>query len=279
MANPPSPEVNTLDVDQRWTYANTFCATWQVIKFLSDLQPVNGDMELEDRNCDICREDFTTDFHRAVRLPCNHIFGKTCIERWLRPYASLEPSQGESGLSLGANSCPKCRRVFTPQQRAIDSLLGIEIRIRFWDLAYAHVGIALSEREAEAREDLLRYLGSYCGRGSDEFFPYFTEKIKTIVWAQNQLLRFSLSLKRYFLTGAQEHLRRRLEEIGRHGFPGRVRCWRNDHDELCFEVGHNWGTVQNSESDKSEEFEKSVEVEGAEESDVLTGGETEGSRR
>lgn len=263
------PEMNTLDVIEHLTYAKTSIETLRVIRFfLEDLKPVKtADIEPEDCTCAICTEDFTTDSHRAVRLPCNHIFGKTCIEQWLRPYASLKLIPGEvsiaSALSLGSHTCPQCRRVLFHRQRAIDSLTNIEMRIKFWDMAYAYVGIALSENERRAREDLLRYLGSYSERGSGTYYPYFhTGKHWMLYpgWLQNELLHYSLRLKNRPLTPRQEYLRQGLENNAKFGFVGGVRWWRNDQDELFYAVGPKvgWKTFQfqpikRDEGDENEE--------------------------
>ena len=255
--NAPGPDVITLDVDERFTYAKTSIDTLRVIRFfLEELKPVDAaDIEPEDCNCAICAETFTTDSHRAVRLPCNHIFGKTCIEQWLRPYASLimmpEDESRERGLSLGANTCPQCRRVFFPEQRAIDNLANIDMRIKFWDMAYAHVGIALSENERRGREDLLQYLGSYYARGSSVYYPFFhitKAWVPFPEWSQKRLLVFSLRLKSQSLTPEQENLRQRLENNARFGFPGGVRVWRDDQNEVFFAVG-----PENEERDERDE--------------------------
>ncbi|MCJ1425192.1 hypothetical protein MMC29_003080 [Sticta canariensis] len=261
----PGPAVVTLDVDEQYTYAQTSVETLRVIRFfLEELKPVNTeDIETEDGNCAICAEQFTTDSHRAVRLPCNHIFGKSCIEHWLRPYASLTIMPGdqsmEPALSLGANSCPQCRRVFFPKQGAIDSLPNLETRVKFWDMAYAHVGITLSENERRAREDLLRYLGSYPGRGLDVYYPYLdtgSQWQSSLGWHQHQLFIFSFGLRTQSLTPEQENLRQRLEDNARLNFPGGVRWWRNDQDELFFAVGR-----ENEERDEREESEEVTETE------------------
>ena len=242
----PGPAVITLDVHEQFTYARTSVETLRVIRFfLEELKPVNTtDIESEDSNCAICTEKFTTEAHRPVRLPYNHIFGKTCIEHWLRPYASLqvmpEDQSDERALSLGANTCPQCRRIFFPRHVAIDSLTDIEMRIKFWDMAYAHVGITLSGNERRAREDLLRYLGSYSARGLDVYYSYWHKGKgwqQSLGWHEQRLLDFSLRLATQSLTPEQENLRQRLEEIARVGFPSGVRWWRNDQDELFHAVG------------------------------------------
>lgn len=238
----PSPGVTTLDVYQHRTYALISTGTWKVIKFfLEELEPVNiWEIQPEDCDCDICTEDFTSDFHCPVRLPCNHIFGKSCIESWLRPYLSSKACSGQEIPSWGANSCPKCRRVFFPEHQSFgikDNLADIEIRIRYFDMVYAHIGIPLSQKEDQARADLLRYLGSYSTRHIDVYYPYWEFKsvrLMNTLWAQRRLLYFCCILKFKNLTPAQEDLRLRLEDIGRYGFPGEVRLWRNIHGELLY---------------------------------------------
>ena len=71
---PPGPKVNTLDIDPTLAYADTSSETcWIIGFFLKGLRPVEiAGLEPEDRNCPICAEDYRIDFHRAVRLPCNH---------------------------------------------------------------------------------------------------------------------------------------------------------------------------------------------------------------
>lgn len=244
--NDPGPDVTTLDVDEQLTYADIPIDTLRVIRFfLEELKPVDtADIEPNDCDCAICTETFTTDSHRAVRLPCNHIFGKGCIELWLRPYASLivmeEDDSLERALSLGANTCPLCRRVFFPTQTVVDNLTVIEMRVKFWDMAYQHVGIPLSENERRAREDFLRYLGRYHARDMDIYYPFILVGrfwVRFPGWPQTRLLAFSLRLQHRSLTPEQESLRQRLEFYARFGFPGGVRWWRNDQDELFFAVG------------------------------------------
>lgn len=155
----PSPKANTLDIEEEMTYANTSTDTWQIIKFfLEEMKPVStAELDPEDRECHICAADLTTDanrLHGAVRLPCNHIFGESCIMKWLSPYVPC--LQNSKELSSCANTCPMCRQVFFPEQSTVSFLPEIEARLMVWDKAYAHVGISLSEQEARAREDLVR---------------------------------------------------------------------------------------------------------------------------
>ena len=57
----------------------------------------------EDRTCQICQETYLhgDQFEQPVKLPCGHIFGKECINRWLSP-DEIEPK----------SSCPMCRVSF-----------------------------------------------------------------------------------------------------------------------------------------------------------------------
>lgn len=268
---PPSPNLNLLDVDEEYTYADTATETWQVIKFfLNELKPVNPeDLGPEERKCHICAEDFTTRVHGAVRLPCNHIFGESCIKIWLRPYARYMPIQGERwGEPVGANNCPLCRQVFFPKQEAVDILPLMQTRIELWDKTYAHFGIALSDTERQAREDILRYLKSYGARSLDVYYPYFTVWSSYVTWAHERLLKFSRALKSYPLTPVQQHLRQCLEQVAREGFPGKSRWRQNNQGDIFFQIDDS-ETEQDSESDESEE-----EVEAEEESEELAEGDT-----
>lgn len=70
------------------------------IEFLSKgLAPVTAttlaDLVAEDRDCAICTEELTDE--DAVQLPCKHIFGRSCVESWLK--------------LPGKNTCPSCRQV------------------------------------------------------------------------------------------------------------------------------------------------------------------------
>lgn len=74
---------------------------------IQDLTPVvdTSLISPEDRHCTICQERFQNPGRitrsqsrreRAVRLPCNHVFGNECITRWLAEQ----------------DTCPYCRRRF-----------------------------------------------------------------------------------------------------------------------------------------------------------------------
>lgn len=70
------------------------------IDFLSKgLAPVTATtlagLVAEDRDCAICTEELTCE--EAVQLPCKHVFGKSCVEAWLK--------------LPGKNTCPSCRQI------------------------------------------------------------------------------------------------------------------------------------------------------------------------
>lgn len=229
------PKVNTLDVDEQRTYADTSYETWTIIKFfLEELKPVHAEnFEPEDRTCHICSEDFTNDFHRAVRLPCKHCFGEQCIKTWLRPYAACMPIKWNKwGKPVGANTCPTCRREFFPRQTTVDILPVVEARLKLWDQAYAHAGIPLSTTQRHARSDLLRYLHGYYAHGVDDYYPCYTAMLAYQQCAHVQFLKFCARLKTRVLAPGQESLRRRLEHVARHG----VRWRQNPRGEMVFQV-------------------------------------------
>lgn len=281
---PTGPKVNTLDVVLGRTYADTSIETWQIIRFfMKGLKFVNAaDLESKDLDCGICTQDFTTGYrrsHRAVRLPCGHIFGEPCIKKWLRPYkpcvSQMPATGGSSGRPVGANTCPNCRRAFFPPQRTVDALPEIEIRITVWDMAYQHLGIALSGIERRARQDLLQYLASYWDRSSDEHYPPFTNRMEYLTWAHERLLKVSRRLKRQGnLTPVQKHLTQGLEEYATQGFRGSLKLYRTHRDEFYFWVDYEQKTVQHSENTESDTEVQIVE----EQSEGLAEGDTEEMR-
>ncbi|KAF2802292.1 uncharacterized protein BDZ99DRAFT_469048 [Mytilinidion resinicola] len=60
-----------------------------------------GDSD-EDKRCLICFDDFTyKGSDRAVRLECNHCFGRECIKKWVESSSPPKP-------------CPACRKAIRP---------------------------------------------------------------------------------------------------------------------------------------------------------------------
>ncbi|XP_051237870.1 E3 ubiquitin-protein ligase RFWD3 [Dicentrarchus labrax] len=80
--------------------------------------PLSHGEEGEGDNCTICFEAWTTaGEHRLSALRCGHLFGYTCIQRWLK-------AQG------GAAKCPQCNKkakrsdivlLYAPKLRALDN--------------------------------------------------------------------------------------------------------------------------------------------------------------
>ncbi|MCJ1465125.1 hypothetical protein MMC07_003741 [Pseudocyphellaria aurata] len=215
-------EVNTLDVVPELTYAYTLISTSGIIKFfLDDLKPVDtGELKPDECICTICSEELT-DTHHAVRLPCGHIFGASCIKAWLNPFAPCTTEE-IFGPAVGANTCPMCRRELFPPQQYADVLPVLEERIKLWDKAYAEVGIELSETDRRVREDLLRYLHSYSAVfGFDEYYPanHSAQSASDYSYlACRFLFDFAVQVRHENITPEQERLRRRLEEVA-------VRLW------------------------------------------------------
>ncbi|MCJ1425987.1 hypothetical protein MMC29_003888 [Sticta canariensis] len=265
---PPGPKMNTLDIDPRLAYADTSSETWRIIRFfLEELRPVEiAGLEPEDRSCPICAEDYKIDFHRPVRLPCNHCYGESCITKWLSPFIPWSKYAGLTKKILqnhpGANTCPSCRQVFFPRQQAIDCLPQIELRIKFWDWAYAQAGIALSEREHQAREGLLRYIDGCSARGLDEYYPSElvrpgSESRKFPPWALFRFLKTVTALNsRRNLTPIQKQLTRRLQYMSERLNGGYMRWRRDDQGILSFVYT---GVVETEEVKADEETEEPIE--------------------
>ncbi|MCJ1462918.1 hypothetical protein MMC07_001522 [Pseudocyphellaria aurata] len=214
-----SAEVNTLDVIPELTYAYTLINTWQIIKFfLDDLDSVDtGALKPDECICTICSEELT-DTHRAVRLPCGHIFGASCIKRWLSPFVPYN-AERLFGPAVGANTCPMCRREFFPSQQYADVLPALEERIKLWDKAYAEVGIELPKTERRAREDVLRYLHSYSSTsGFDQYYLADHGEQLNRDYSLSScrcLFDFARQARHENITPRQELLRRHLEEVAR----------------------------------------------------------------
>ncbi|MCJ1469794.1 hypothetical protein MMC07_008436, partial [Pseudocyphellaria aurata] len=123
------------------------------------------------------------------------------------------------------------------------------------DLAYAHVGIALSGSERRIRADLLQYIG--VGQRVNRGFPSERLRQEFIAWISGGLHSFCTILKDQPLTPVQEHLRRNLEEIAERGFltrshPDGLRYWRDAHGELFFDAQRGWDPVQSEEGNEDE---------------------------
>lgn len=270
--SPPHPMINTLDIDDTIAFADTSTETLQIVKFfLDDLRPVDiAGLESEDRKCVICAEDYTTDSHRAVRLPCNHCFGEQCITKWLSPFIPWRPAAGLTRRMTenhpGANTCPNCRHVFFPAQVAVDCLPEMEMRIKLWDWAYLEAEIAISVRQNRARECLVRYIDGYFARGLDEYYPSDAARSAYEPWARYRLTMFAGVLRFLSLTPIQTILKRRLLKIATRLNPHEINWRRDDQGTLFFQ----WeGVTEGNQNYEEAEAEEEVIEE------INQGGDTE----
>ncbi|MCJ1429403.1 hypothetical protein MMC29_007317 [Sticta canariensis] len=131
---------------------------------------------------------------------------------------------------------------------------------KLWDYAYAQAGIALSERERRAREDLLRYIDDYRARGLDEYYPSDEAMAGYERSTSVRLIAFVLSLDFITLTPRQERLLRRLRDIAEDLDPVYAMWRRNDLGTLFFEYEGGWETEEH-ESDEEVEAEEEI-IEG-----------------
>lgn len=274
---PPGPKVNTLDLDPTIAYADTMIEVLQIMKFfLDELLPVETDaLEPEDRKCPICGEDYTRDSHHAVRTPCAHYFGESCIRTWLSPFLpwarGVENPFRREARPPGANTCPTCRRTCFPDQSVADCLPEIDARIRLWDYAYARAGIALSDRETQARELLLRYIEDHRARGLDEFYPSDETMAQYPRITSIRLVTSVLALDFVPLPSQHQHaLLRRLRDLAEELDPDDMVWRRNELGTLVFEYEGGWVTEEEEEGGwvSEEEEEEGSEEEGEEEGEV-----------
>ncbi|MCJ1262465.1 hypothetical protein MMC22_002335 [Lobaria immixta] len=217
---------NELVIPDDEAYAMTQIETWEVVQFLmTKLKSVHlEDLDPDDRRCAICQEEFLISederlSHAPIETVCGHIFGKTCIIKWLDPLCYWGLTEGADPVIHNINitviedantSCPKCRKNFFPMAfREPMELLAA--RLWFWDNAYAFAGVARSEKEERSRKDLWNYV-KYC-RSINEFKLSDNMELELIEGAQRNLAYFANQLKNQALTPVQEGLRTKLEEI------------------------------------------------------------------
>lgn len=79
--------------------------------FIGGLPEVDKDALEKYEMCCICLEEYgkavpeIAVVERALRLPCNHVMGSTCLNTWL----------GGSATHSATNTCPVCRKVLFPK--------------------------------------------------------------------------------------------------------------------------------------------------------------------
>lgn len=170
-----NPDKNMFELEWDEAYAGTRNDVWKAIRFFNELKVVSlKELEPEDRTCLICREPYEDPedgniIHIPVRLPCSHIFGKGCLAKWTTPFVVWEnmPNTCEEEESwfrtpyqeyVRAADCPMCRGEICVKPRFVESAMGLEARLMFWDRAYEKVGCLRSEKEEESRADLIKYV-------------------------------------------------------------------------------------------------------------------------
>lgn len=86
----PVVPTNFLVLNHDEAYAGTTRSDWEAITSQQGLLKTVEleDIELENRECDICRESFGSSeggrsSETPVSLPCGHIFGKDCLSSWI----------------------------------------------------------------------------------------------------------------------------------------------------------------------------------------------------
>ncbi|KAL8901578.1 MAG: hypothetical protein Q9192_000459 [Flavoplaca navasiana] len=138
-------------------YANTPKEVLETIDYLDQLkhqvvQPANDDNE-----CSICLEPFSTSGQgqrnqtadvgeTPVSLPCGHVFGFTCIERYLSPFGEAR------------NSCPICRRKLFDAPYKPDTVTKLRARLEAFDKYYQrHPENAHPHQTARLRDRLWQF--------------------------------------------------------------------------------------------------------------------------
>ncbi|KAL8985405.1 MAG: hypothetical protein Q9205_000897 [Flavoplaca limonia] len=141
-------------------YANTPKEVLETIDYLEQLkhqvvQPANDDNE-----CSICLESFSTSGQgqrnqtadvgeTPVSLPCGHVFGFTCIERYLSPFGEAR------------NSCPICRRKLFDAPYKPDTVTKLRARLEAFDKYYQrHPENAHPHQTARLRDRLWQFCRS-----------------------------------------------------------------------------------------------------------------------
>ncbi|MCJ1264751.1 hypothetical protein MMC22_004626 [Lobaria immixta] len=215
---------NAFVVPENEAYAMVHINLWHAVEFLlTKLEPVQiEDVDLDDRTCTICQQEYHVSedkktSHAAVKTPCGHIFGQPCIMKWLDPLCYWEvdedlETQVHDGranfLDQIKTSCPKCRQVFFPETTRL-VLDALAMRLWYWDLIYACVGIARSVKEERSREHLWQYI-EYC-RSINKLAVRRSFALQMIPHCEGLLLFFAARLESQAVTPVQERLRNRLE--------------------------------------------------------------------
>lgn len=270
MENTTQPsEPNAFVVAEYEAYAMVHINFWYAVEFLlTKLEPVQlEDVDPDHRTCTICQQEYHVSedekiSHAPVKTPCGHIFGQPCIIKWLDPLCYWEVDESSetevheaSGnlLERTKTSCPTCRRVFFLESTRL-ALDALATRLWYWDLIYACVGVARSEKEERSREHFWQYI-EYC-RSINEFTVRRPFALEMIRLCERLLSLFAFELKSQALTPVQEHLRNRLETAAVGGF--------DLHQKILDKVGNaDFVVLRRDPSHDAEENEQEAENEEA----------------
>lgn len=136
-------------------YAGTGNCTLMSIKILENLVSSGRitTSEPEHTECGIClrsyENDSPTSYHHAVKLPCNHIFGESCLRQWFKPLNTDTEFQEQ---------CPICRHATLIEPCHDDSFLEAWIRVKLWDTVYQELDILPAAFEKQTRKLSMNFL-------------------------------------------------------------------------------------------------------------------------
>ena len=157
--------------------------------------------------------------HTPVKMVCGHIFGRTCIMKWLDPLCyCIVPEIGPRDVdeilhevrTPGNTSCPSCRRVFFSEV-FLEPLELLGARLWFWDYIYGLARVARSTREEHSRKYLWRYVNY---RRSINGIEIYGESERALLkGAQKFFLEFATELESQALTSVQADLRDDLQRL------------------------------------------------------------------
>jgi len=128
--------------------------------FITSLQPLEpSELPAESGECQICVQAYRPLSDQAinikicvaVRLPCNHIFGKWCILKWINPFDELNN-----------NSCPCCRREFFSKFHDIDTIEGLQEQVDLVDWCAQNLTRVSSVREKRVIAGWTKSIVSIC---------------------------------------------------------------------------------------------------------------------
>ena len=109
----------------------------------------------DDSECGMCMCEYdqeVTSYHRAVKLPCGHAFGESCLRQWFRPISDQNYQE----------TCPICRRAILIEPCHPDGFVHIWVRMLLWDKVYQELDIIPTAFEKRTRKTI----GHFIRRGT-----------------------------------------------------------------------------------------------------------------